>query len=180
MSRRNGWLAVPPGGDHPAIESAHAVAGAVELAAELGPESIILINLSGRGDKDVRRRPGGSGCSTARRRGRHDRPAQPPGPVGPDLRDLRRRWGGPRSSGTCPPVIPTPVSIEAMVAMTESGCDIIEVGVPYSDPGMDGPVIATATESALQAGVRVRDTFRAVEAISAAGGSPVVMTYWNR
>ena len=37
----------------PAIESAHAVAGAVELAAELGPESIILINLSGRGDKDV-------------------------------------------------------------------------------------------------------------------------------
>ncbi len=34
-------------------------------------------------------------------------------------------------------------------------CDIIEVGVPYSDPGMDGPVIATATEVALQAGVRV-------------------------
>ncbi|GAY18459.1 tryptophan synthase subunit beta [Mycobacterium sp. shizuoka-1] len=37
----------------PAIESAHAVAGAVKLAAELGPGSIILINLSGRGDKDV-------------------------------------------------------------------------------------------------------------------------------
>ncbi|WP_059019681.1 tryptophan synthase subunit alpha [Mycobacterium sp. M26] len=70
-------------------------------------------------------------------------------------------------------------SIEAMVAMTESGCDIIEVGVPYSDPGMDGPVIATATEAALQGGVRVRDSLRAVEAISAAGGSPVVMTYWN-
>ena len=49
-------------------------------------------------------------------------------------------------------------SIEAMVAMVESGCDIIEVGVPYSDPGMDGPVIATATEAALQGGVRVRDT----------------------
>lgn len=70
-------------------------------------------------------------------------------------------------------------SIEAMVAMSQSGCDIIEVGVPYSDPGMDGPVIATATELALQGGVRVRDTLRAVEAISAAGGSPVVMTYWN-
>lgn len=70
-------------------------------------------------------------------------------------------------------------SIEAMVAMTESGCDIIEVGVPYSDPGMDGPVIATATEAALQGGVRVRDSLRAVEAISAAGGNPVVMTYWN-
>ncbi len=37
----------------PAIESAHAVAGAIKLAAELGPESIIVINLSGRGDKDV-------------------------------------------------------------------------------------------------------------------------------
>jgi tryptophan synthase beta chain len=37
----------------PAIESAHAVAGAVKLAAELGPGSIILVNLSGRGDKDV-------------------------------------------------------------------------------------------------------------------------------
>jgi len=37
----------------PAIETAHAVAGAVDLAAELGPESIIVINLSGRGDKDV-------------------------------------------------------------------------------------------------------------------------------
>ena len=69
-------------------------------------------------------------------------------------------------------------SIEAMVAMS-GDCDIIEVGVPYSDPGMDGPVIATATETALQGGVRVRDTLRAVEAISGAGGNAVVMTYWN-
>jgi tryptophan synthase alpha chain len=72
-----------------------------------------------------------------------------------------------------------PGSIAAMVALVESGCDIIEVGVPYSDPGMDGPVIATATETALQRGVRVQDSLRAVEAISAAGGHPVVMTYWN-
>ncbi|WP_396930239.1 tryptophan synthase subunit alpha [Mycolicibacterium sp.] len=71
------------------------------------------------------------------------------------------------------------VSIDALVALVESGCDIVEVGVPYSDPGMDGPVIATATEAALQGGVRVRDTLRAVEAISAAGGHAVVMTYWN-
>ena len=41
-----------------------------------------------------------------------------------------------------------PVSIEAMVAMTESGCDIIEVGVPFSDPLADGPVIQRATERA--------------------------------
>ncbi len=37
----------------PAIESAHALAGALELGKELGPDSIILINLSGRGDKDM-------------------------------------------------------------------------------------------------------------------------------
>ncbi len=37
----------------PAIESAHALAGAVSLAKELGPDATILVNLSGRGDKDV-------------------------------------------------------------------------------------------------------------------------------
>jgi tryptophan synthase alpha chain len=72
-----------------------------------------------------------------------------------------------------------PTSIDAMKALTDSGCDLIEVGVPYSDPGMDGPVIANAAEVALRGGVRVRDTLRAVESISAAGGRAVVMTYWN-
>lgn len=70
-------------------------------------------------------------------------------------------------------------SIEAMTALVESGCDIIEVGIAYSDPGMDGPTIAAATEVALRGGVRVRDALRAVEAISNAGGSAVVMSYWN-
>jgi tryptophan synthase alpha chain len=70
-------------------------------------------------------------------------------------------------------------STEAMTALVESGCDLIEVGVPYSDPGMDGPTIARATEAALRGGVRVRDTLAAVEAISRAGGRAVVMTYWN-
>jgi tryptophan synthase alpha chain len=70
-------------------------------------------------------------------------------------------------------------SIEAMTALVESGCDIVEVGVAYSDPGMDGPTIAAATEVALRGGVRVRDALAAVEAISNAGGGAVVMTYWN-
>jgi tryptophan synthase alpha chain len=72
-----------------------------------------------------------------------------------------------------------PTSISAMTAMVEAGCDIIEVGIAYSDPGMDGPVIAAATEAALHGGVRVRDALAAVEAISKAGGRAVVMTYWN-
>ena len=72
-----------------------------------------------------------------------------------------------------------PTSISAMTALVESGCDIIEVGIAYSDPGMDGPVIAAATEAALHGGVRVRDALAAVDAISKAGGRAVVMTYWN-
>jgi tryptophan synthase alpha chain len=72
-----------------------------------------------------------------------------------------------------------PTSVAAMTALVEAGCDLVEVGVPYSDPGMDGPTIATASEVALRGGVRVRDTLAAVEAISAAGGRAVVMTYWN-
>ncbi len=70
-------------------------------------------------------------------------------------------------------------SVAAMTALVEHGCDIVEVGVPYSDPGMDGPTIARAAEAALRGGVRVRDTLTAVEAVSRSGGRAVVMTYWN-
>ncbi|MFV9636159.1 tryptophan synthase subunit alpha [Mycobacterium neumannii] len=72
-----------------------------------------------------------------------------------------------------------PGSISAMTALVENGCDLVEVGVAYSDPGMDGPTIAAATEAALRGGVRVRDSLAAVEAITNAGGRAVVMTYWN-
>jgi len=70
-------------------------------------------------------------------------------------------------------------SIEAMVAAVEGGADIVEVGVPYSDPGMDGPVIQEAVDVAVRAGVGLRDVLRAVEAVAAAGAVPVVMSYWN-
>ena len=72
-----------------------------------------------------------------------------------------------------------PTSIDIFRAMVESGCDIIEVGVAYSDPVMDGPTIQAAAETALRNGVRVRDVFTVVEQIAAAGGKAVVMTYWN-
>lgn len=72
-----------------------------------------------------------------------------------------------------------PGSIDVFRAMVESGCDIIEVGIAYSDPVMDGPTIQAAAETALRNGVRVRDVFPAVEQIAAAGGKAVVMTYWN-
>lgn len=43
-------------------------------------------------------------------------------------------------------------SIEAMTTLVDSGCDLIEVGIAYSDPGMDGPTIAAATDVALKRG----------------------------
>ncbi|MEU8899973.1 tryptophan synthase subunit alpha [Nocardia sp. NPDC048505] len=70
-------------------------------------------------------------------------------------------------------------SIEVCKAMVEAGCDIIEVGIAYSDPVMDGPTIQRAAEQALRGGVRVKDVFTVVEAITTAGGQAVVMSYWN-
>jgi tryptophan synthase alpha chain len=70
-------------------------------------------------------------------------------------------------------------SIASMIAMHEAGCDVIEVELPYSDPVMDGPVIQKASDIALAAGVRTRDTLRIIEAVAAAGAPVVLMTYWN-
>ncbi len=70
-------------------------------------------------------------------------------------------------------------SVAAMVAMVEAGVDIVEVGVPYSDPLMDGPVIAYAADQALKRGVRVHDVFTATRAVRDAGAPPLVMSYWN-
>lgn len=71
-------------------------------------------------------------------------------------------------------------SIAAMHALVEGGCDVVEVGVPYSDPVMDGPTIQRATEPAVRAGVGVRDALRAVAGVVEAGGAAVTMGYWNQ
>lgn len=70
-------------------------------------------------------------------------------------------------------------SIEAMRTMVDSGCDLIEVGLPYSDPVMDGPTIQAAAQQALEGGVRTSDVLRTVEAVAATGAAVVVMSYWN-
>ena len=57
-------------------------------------------------------------------------------------------------------------SIAAMVAMVEAGADAIEIGVPYSDPGIDGPVIQEAVDVAVRAGVGMPDVLRAVAAVA--------------
>lgn len=71
-------------------------------------------------------------------------------------------------------------SIEAAVAMCRNGVDVLELGVPYSDPVMDGPVIQEATEQALANGFKLRDVFKVLAGIKAQVDTPVlVMTYWN-
>jgi tryptophan synthase alpha chain len=70
-------------------------------------------------------------------------------------------------------------AIEALCAMVDAGCDVIEVGLPYSDPVMDGPTIQAAAQQALERGFRTADVLRTVEAVAATGAPTVVMTYWN-
>ncbi len=69
--------------------------------------------------------------------------------------------------------------IAALRSMVEAGCDVIEIGLPYSDPVMDGPTIQAAAQQALDAGVRTADVLRTVEAVAATGIPTLVMTYWN-
>jgi tryptophan synthase alpha chain len=70
-------------------------------------------------------------------------------------------------------------SVAAMKAMIAGGVDVVEVGIPYSDPLMDGPLIQRATEAALAGGVTPADGFTAVRGVVGAGVPALVMTYWN-
>jgi len=70
-------------------------------------------------------------------------------------------------------------SIAALRVMVEAGCDVIEIGLPYSDPVMDGPTIQTAAHQALEGGVRTADALKVVEAVAHTGVPTLVMTYWN-
>ncbi len=94
---------------------------------------------------------------------------------------LRRSQGSGALIGYLPAGFPNLTeSIDAAVALAHNGVDIIELGLPYSDPVMDGPVIQAATQRALADGFRLRHGFEAVSAITAQVEAPVlVMTYWN-
>lgn len=70
-------------------------------------------------------------------------------------------------------------SREAALAMVDAGADVVEIGVPYTDPVMDGPVVQRAAEAALRAGAHVRDVLTVVEAVAERDVPALVMTYWN-
>jgi tryptophan synthase alpha chain len=69
--------------------------------------------------------------------------------------------------------------VSALTAMVEAGVDVVEVGLPYSDPVLDGPTIQAAADLALRNGTRTTDVLRTVEAVAATGAAVVIMTYWN-
>jgi tryptophan synthase alpha chain len=98
--------------------------------------------------------------------------------VGPTLKDVRSA-GRAALVGYLPAGFPSVrTSIELIEALVDSGVDIVEVGLPYSDPVMDGPTIQAAAQQALESGTKTADVLRVVEA-AAARVPTLVMTYWN-
>jgi tryptophan synthase alpha chain len=69
-------------------------------------------------------------------------------------------------------------TIAAFEAMVDAGVDVLEVGLPYSDPVIDGPTIQEAADASLRAGTRIRDVLHTVERL-APRVPAVIMTYWN-
>ncbi len=106
-----------------------------------------------------------------------------PGHTGQLLRQIRANGRG-ALAGFLHVGYPTvDISLQALRALTgegeSEGVDLVEVGMPYSDPMMDGVTIQRAGTRALERGVRTRDAFAAVEAVAGRGVPAVVMTYWN-
>ena len=125
----------------PALESAHAVAECLRLAPTLTPHDILVVNLSGRGDKDM----GILAQRVADSRGLieplwHFDFNHKPGLV------VYLTAGDPSLDATR----------DIALAAIDAGADVIELGVPFSDPLADGPVIQRASERAVARGMRLK------------------------
>ena len=91
-----------------------------------------------------------------------------------------RREGRAALVGYLPAGFPSyDLAVEAMTAMVEEGVDAVEIGMPYTDPLFEGPVIQAAHEVSLANGTKQADVLRAVEAVAATGAPTLVMGYWN-
>ena len=155
----------------PALESAHAVAEAMKMAPKMAKTDVLMVNLSGRGDKDMgilAREMKLDWCRGVRRVRRCrlcDSVRKKPGIVAyltagdPDLATTR----------------------EIALAAIDNGADVIELGVPFSDPLADGPVIQRASERAVARGTaadRCAGT-GCGDAGGAAGGGIMLFSYLN-
>ena len=94
--------------------------------------------------------------------------------------DAFRAQDRPAFIGYMPYGFPDPETThDALRTMVTHGVDAVEIGLPYTDPVMDGPVIQAASQVALDNGERMAGVFRAVETVANAGGVPLIMSYWN-
>ena len=97
-----------------------------------------------------------------------------------DVIDAANARGDAALIGYLPVGFPTvDMSIEAGKVLKDAGVDILELGFPYSDPGMDGPTIQLATLHALERGTHLEDLMRAVDELTDYGLCTMSMTYWN-
>ncbi|GAA1636427.1 tryptophan synthase subunit alpha [Georgenia ruanii] len=94
--------------------------------------------------------------------------------------DAAKARGGAALVGYLPVGFPdVDTSVRAARQLVAAGADVIELGLPYSDPGMDGETIQRATQAALDGGTRTADVLRAVEQVAQTGAAVLVMTYYN-
>ena len=169
---------------------AHAFAGACDWGrAQVRPagtprDLVIIVNTSGRGDKDVDTAARWFGLVTGEevaetelvRAHEGEQPCARSTSCSPAAGPrAARRW-----SATCRPASRrTTWRSRRMPPWSRAGVDAVEVGMPYTDPLMEGPVIQAAHQAALDAGTRQADVLRTVEAVAATGAPTVVMGYWN-
>lgn len=201
----------------PALECAHALAQAEKEARRLSENDLLLVNLSGRGDKDLahvarylRTEHNNSVMlsSPERSEGRIKAPpfrARSPsrsdpegssepmaGPSGSAGRLRMTKAPNPyaalRQKLGRPLFIPFTVlgdpdvgkSREIVETLIESGADALELGLPFSDPPADGPVIQSADTRALSAGVRISDCFGVLREARKVSGIPIgLLVYYN-
>ena len=141
----------------PAIESAHAVAHARKIAPTMSKDDIIIICLSGRGDKDVAIFM--SKIKDAFTKGKAFIPFISAGDHGIENTERYIR------------------------IMVKAGADMVEIGIPFSDPTAEGPVIQEASTRALSTGVKIHDIFDMVRRLRTGDDAVTVplvfMTYLN-
>ena len=178
----------------PAIESAHAIAGAVRLGQDAGsgghdPGQPLRPGRQGRRHRRALVRGGRRGRAAHRGAGHHRRGERGAGAVtttGTGITRLAEVFTTAKAEDRAALIAYLPSgyptikgSLGLLTQALDAGADLVEVGLPYSDPVLDGPVIQHAVDAALKGGVRVRDTLAIVEQLAERGGRAVVMTYWN-
>ena len=149
-------------GHHPGARvGARGGSARVGWRTQLGKGAILIVNLSGRGDKDAPqvRELLAAPC----RQGHSD---GPPRRALPRAARARRAGAGALRDGAA---IRICRRTEALVlALAQAGADVVEIGVPFSDPIAEGPTIQRASERALRAGASLRARPRARSSACAA------------